>query len=1061
MAHGHRGHRRLPVHCAAPAFAEIADYPAAVDLFGQAVDIDDLSPDFTTGKVNLAPNKAGLNQPIGLAIDTTNHRLFVADKVNRRVLVFNLDSNNSLAEVDHFADNVLGQPDLKSINSSPAAEDTLSAPQGVAYDATANMLFVADTDNNRVLVFDVTAITDGEAAIHVLGQPDFTSSEFGYTETTLSQPRGLAVDDAGRRLFVSDGCKRVLVFDISEITNGEAATSVLGQTGFTGNCDNSPLGMDAKFLAPRGLAFDGINNRLFVADGNHYRVMIFDVASVINGEAAIGVLGQPDFTTTALSATPASIRMAEDVCYDSTTERLFVSNNWGGRVTVYDVNPESFTNGMNADNVLGQADFTSIEGDVGRTRLMGPQGIAIGGDNLFIADSGNNRIVVFDAATLSNGQDAVDLLGQLGDYRDALTLDYTTGGANNTPNGVGLFAPGDALLDVDGHRLFVADSSNGRVLVFELDSANNPIDLKADYVLGAPDFKRPASELTAAGLSHPSGLAYDSVNQLLFVADENQERVLVFDVESITNGEDAVNVLGKADFTTWDDPGITASLSQPSGLAYNAGRLFVADSGHDRVMVFDVADIVNGEAAVHVLGQPNLSSSTGGTTRNLLDGPSALAYDAVNDRLFVADSENNRIMVFAAGTITDGADALFVLGQDTFDTNTAGVSAAEISWPTGLAFDSQYQRLFMAQGDLSPRVLVFDVHPNYITNGAAARNVLGQPNFTADDRNPASDKTLRPAGLFYDSAAQRLVVADRGNNRILYFDGLEPPPATPTPTPTATPTTTPTATPTAQPTATPTGTPTPAPDGVIAGRLVDQNGQPVAGVVVYLFRSENGSEQGVRSAVTDADGNYSFSNLADGEYRLEPNMTGFTFQPPSIVIGDGQQAADIIAAPVDLHDTGCRRRDVASRVVTRDARARKLLQYILRRTAAYEKNAGKAGERKREKLLKTLVKAAETAQGDFNALLANSLALPKISLSCSNQPKCTKQSLSPSLSAYNNGLNELRRLAFFVNRTAAEAIGGQVARQAMNTEPRKIRRLHAKAMSAGKNLPRATYTCSE
>ena len=51
----------------------------------------------------------------------------------------------------------------------------------VAIDTAGQRLFVSDgqgSGNHRVLVYDVASITNGENAVNVLGQADFTSSGF-------------------------------------------------------------------------------------------------------------------------------------------------------------------------------------------------------------------------------------------------------------------------------------------------------------------------------------------------------------------------------------------------------------------------------------------------------------------------------------------------------------------------------------------------------------------------------------------------------------------------------------------------------------------------------------------------------------------------------------------------------------------------------------------------------------------------------------------------------------------------------------------------------------------
>lgn len=102
----------------------------------------------------------------------------------------------------------------------------------------------------------------------------------------------------------------------------------------------------------------------------------------------------------------------------------------------------------------------------------------------------------------------------------------------------------------------------------------------------------------------------------------------------------------------------------------------------------------------------------------------------------------------------------------------------------------------------------------------------------------------------------------------------------------------------------------------------------------------------------------------------------------------------------------------------------------------------------------------QEAQRTYDGLLEQSLALPKISLDCSGQARCTKQSEARTLAAYHRQLNNLRWLAFFLDRKAGETFGGSVERQVTSVGRRRIRRLHTAAVNAGKHLPRATYVCS-
>ena len=272
---------------------------------------------------------------------------------------------------------------------------------------------------------------------------------------------------------------------------------------------------------------------------------------------------------------------------------------------------------------------------------------------------------------------ASDCLGQL-DSSNACV--YTKGLTNNSSGNRGLNGVRYSEIDIVNHRLFVADYLNNRVLIYNLDSSNNLIDRVADNVLGQSDFTSNTGATTQSGMWNPVGLDYDSANNRLFVAEETNSRILIFDTATITNGENAANVLGQLSFITQDSPTPPSqgSLNSPEDVIYNSSNnyLFVADGGNNRVMIFDVASITDGENAINVLGQADFITRTSDTLQNKMRDPYGLIYNSADNRLFVADVSNNRVLIFdLSGGITNGMDATYVLGQSNF-TSSANVLTA-------------------------------------------------------------------------------------------------------------------------------------------------------------------------------------------------------------------------------------------------------------------------------------------------------------------------------------------------------------------------------------------------
>jgi DNA-binding beta-propeller fold protein YncE len=369
---------------------------------------------------------------------------------------------------------VLGQSDLTS-GSLGSSSSTVNGPADILLDDVNDRLYVADYNNNRVLVFDVSTITNGETAINVLGQSDFTSNSFSSTGTsTLGGPNGLALDSTGNRLFVSQKLSnRVSIFDVSTITNGEDAIGVLGQNDFTSSDANRGISAaQGNMNAPQGLAYDQENDHLYVADFLNHRVQIFDVASTTNGEASINVIGQPDFGSTDSDVSVSGMSNPYYVHIDQDGDRLFVSSGHN-RITIYDIS--SITNGEDAINVLGQPDFDSSSASISQSGLNNPDNMFFDSEAsyLYVVDGVSNRVVIYDLNTITNGEDAINVLGQ---------PDFTSNGNNY----------GGALIP----------------------------DGKGGFTTGTSD----------KGFSSPESVAYDSVNNLLYVSDASSNRVMIFDL---------------------------------------------------------------------------------------------------------------------------------------------------------------------------------------------------------------------------------------------------------------------------------------------------------------------------------------------------------------------------------------------------------------------------------------------------------------------------------------------------------------------------------------------------
>ncbi len=376
-----------------------------------------------------------------------------------------------------------------------------------------NHLFVPDSANNRVLLYHHPK-TNGQNADVVLGQPDFVTTTFSATSSTMSFPGSSTQDLLGKNVYVGDASNcRVLGFK-KPFTNGEAATLVIGAPDFTTSCTNIggvPTASSLGFTG--GVALDWKGN-LWVADLGNNRVLRF---------------------------------------------------------------PRPFTNGEAADVVLGQADFVSSNcngatGTVSQSTLCRPSGIAfdLQGD-LWVADSNNNRVLEFRPPFTTDMNASVEL-GQ-----PAATA-FTSNAVNNGgvsassldyPTGVGF--------DLLHKRLWVADRYNNRVLMYDARFRNGmAAELvlgQPDFVSSNVNQGLPAP--TAATLDNPDGIVIHLTGDV-WVGDTQNNRTLKFSAQCKKNGENASLVLGQPNFTqnaaNEGAPASQSSQDQP----FSAGPSLIA-----------------------------------------------------------------------------------------------------------------------------------------------------------------------------------------------------------------------------------------------------------------------------------------------------------------------------------------------------------------------------------------------------------------------------------------------------------------------------------------------------
>ena len=447
--------------------------------------------------------------------------------------------------------------------------------------------------------------------------------------------------------------------------NGMAARAVIGQQTFTAADTPIPSTLPDRYQpgigqwllgAPSGIAY--AKGMLFVADSNNIgatpnnnRVLIYyDVKKVVpDAKASIPVpggqspvlcpvctgvygysygkagtvLGQPSFDSNDFGRSQSAMRTPTAVASDGKV--LAVADTQNNRVLIWLKIPAPGQNNAPADVVVGNSDFTSIRlGALDNKSLLGPQGVWIQDGRLFIADTRNHRVMVWNSIPTKNDTPADYVLGQK-DFTSTseqfVNQTPVPAAANRLKNPVSVTS--------DGKRLYIADLGYNRVLIW--NTIPTKTEQPAELVLGQLDMNSDGFGLNGAYIGNTkvcTSSGVDTAQNNTSVYPQQCEKTLQFPRAVITDGT----------------------------------RLFVADGGSDRVLIWNSIPTQNGQAADFVLGQPDLisnsiSDTSGFFNPNLQQGapnttktPTGLAWDGAN--LYVATPYDRRILAFTPGIST-------------------------------------------------------------------------------------------------------------------------------------------------------------------------------------------------------------------------------------------------------------------------------------------------------------------------------------------------------------------------------------------------------------------------
>ena len=674
--------------------------------------------------------------PSDLAVHPSGTYLGVTD--SSRVQLF-APSGLPLASVGTLNINPGHDP---NVGNPVDGDGELYLPGGLAI-SSGNRLYVSDTANHRVQVFQVTA--GPPLSVSYLSQ----FGELGTGDGQFNRPLGIALDASGNVWVIDSLNHRVQVFDQDGAFLYKFGSRGVGDNGFFRPADIDLVGTSA-YVTDQGnhrvqifsvsasplsvsyertlggaethalgefnnpLAVESLpDGRILVADSGNHRLQVLAADGT-----ALSECGIPSPRAVAFTPAPVDGACGTQMGLPRGLEALP-----DGRIAVVD----SVENRV----LLFSSDLSAVEAlsstGSGGVELATPGGVSVAPDGrLYVADTNNHRVQVYSPSGQSYAP--AQAFGNVG---------FSTG-EFNSPNSVAV-GPGP-----DSYRLYVADTGNSRIQAFDLDGR---------YLFSFGGFgSDPGST------NNPADLEVDA-NGRVHVVDSGNHRIQVFDHA----GEFAFSYgsLGEGD----------GEFVIPAALAVAAdGSVLVADSANHRVQKFGPGDTQ----------RPRVASVTSASA----DGP-----HTVGDTLDVAVTFSDPVRASTTEGIPSirmqtGGSAVYEAGSGTTTLTflyhvEASDSAADLDYADARALDLHGGAIVDMSGNMADLTLPAPGSPGSLSDSKDLELVpvqvpgflreLGDPHTTQGGQIGMADFRLKnPGGVAVVSVngETRVFVSDTGSHQV-------------------------------------------------------------------------------------------------------------------------------------------------------------------------------------------------------------------------------------------------------------------------------------------------------
>ncbi len=294
---------------------------------------------------------------------------------------------------------------------------------------------------------------------------------------------------------------------------------------------------------------------------------------------------------------------------DAASDRLFIADSNHNRIVI------TRLDGTLVDTI-GASDVGAADGAFDKATFYRPQGLALAGDNLYVADTENHLIRRVDLKTRT-----VETIAGTGKQSRTWPESPVLGRGRS----VALNSPWD--LQLIGRTLYIAMAGPHQIWKLDLDKDEVAI------FAGSGQEARIDGPLLRSGFAQPSGIA--TQDNTLYVADSESNIIRAIDiaggkVETLVGGD-------LFDFGDIDGSGDDVRLQHPLGIISVGDKLLIADTYNHKIKELDPK-------------RRRVTTLFGSGKPGQADGSSASFYEPgglalANGKLYIADTNNHAIRV--------------------------------------------------------------------------------------------------------------------------------------------------------------------------------------------------------------------------------------------------------------------------------------------------------------------------------------------------------------------------------------------------------------------------------